>query len=322
MFPEKISFTCRKTQFVAAGLFLLACLPLIAEAFGNPHYVTLFTRIVILATVATSLNLLIGFAGMVSLGHALFFAIGAYAVAIPASHGITDGWTQLLLALLASGLVALATGVIAIRTSGMAFIMITLAFAQMFFFLMVSLRQYGGDDGLSVPQRSDFDILDLASAPTLFYVAFAVLLLTLYGVWRTYHSSFGYVLRGARSNERRMRALGFAVDKVRIATYVASAMIAAVGGLLFANLNAYVSPSYAAWTVSGDLVLMIVLGGAGTVLGPLVGAIFLLLFETWAPGLTEHWMLPYGLAIVAIVLSSRHGIYGSIARRFKKEVSR
>ena len=263
---------------------------------------------------ATALNLLLGYTGLVSFGHALFLGIGAYSVGIPAFNGIDNGWLQLLLVIAATGGVGALTGLVVLRTQGMAFIMITLAFAQMFYFLGVSLKEYGGDDGMSLPSRSVLAPLNLASDLQLYCLILALLIATLYLSWRLVNSRFGYVLRGIKSNERRMRALGFATERYKLAVYVVSGVVTGIAGFLLANLSSYVSPSSSAWTVSGELVVMVILGGIGTVFGGALGALALLLIEELLTMATEHWMAILGLMIVAIVLLAKNGIYGSLRR--------
>jgi branched-chain amino acid transport system permease protein len=301
-----------KTLFVCAIFLFFALVPLYAYLFKEVFYLTLFGRIMIYAIAASAVNLLVGYTGLVSLGHALFLGLGAYAVGIASFHGLNNGWAQLALALIGSGVVAYLTGLIVLRTTGMAFIMITLAFAQMAFYLGISLKQYGGDDGIRLEARSSMFPIDLSNNYNLYLLTFAVLCATTYGLYKFVHSPMGYTLRGIKQNERRMLAMGYNVRGYKLAAYVVSAMITSVAGFLLANLTSYTSPSYSAWTVSGDLVVMIVLGGMGTIIGPIVGATGLLLFEEWLSGLTQHWMAPLGLAIVLIVLTARKGIYGSL----------
>ena len=324
IFPDRIRL--RSARFIVVGIVfaLLTVVPFIAQALQQPYYVTLFARIVIYALAASSLNLILGYGGMVSFGHALYFGLGAYAVGILAYHGIDNGWLHLAVAVCACATVALLTGAIALRTRGMAFIMITLAFAQMFFFFALSLKQYGGDDGLTIAQRSDFTpLLNLQSNTTLYYTVWLLLVGFLYFTWRLVNSRFGMVLRGTRANERRMQSLGFPMLRYRLTAYVLSACVCGVAGFLLANLAKFATPAYMAWTVSGELIVMVMLGGMGTVAGPLVGAVALLLFEelmpAWLgaiqPGWKEHWMIVLGIAIVLIVLLARRGIYGLLAER-------
>jgi branched-chain amino acid transport system permease protein len=314
------------TLFAGAVLVLLAAVPLLAALFKEPFYVTLFTRILVFALAALGLNLILGFGAMVSFGHAMYMGIGAYAVGILSFHGVGSGWAHVGAALAAGVVVALAVGAICLRTSGMAFIMITLAFAQMLFFLAVSLRDYGGDDGLSIAARSDFGLFSLANPNVLYYTAYGLLLAVLFGLHRLIHARFGMVLRGCRSNERRMAALGFPTLRYKLAAYVLSALVCVLAGVLLANLTRFVAPSYMAWTVSGELIVMTVLGGLGTLIGPVVGATALLLLEEvlsslkfglpWLDTLiNQHWLALIGLFIVFVVLVLKQGLYGWLVAR-------
>jgi branched-chain amino acid transport system permease protein len=313
---------------VVAVLLLagLGALPLVAETMGEPFWITLFTRILVFAIAAMGLNLVLGFGAMVSFGHAMYIGIGAYAVGILSFHGIDSGWWQLLAALGVGALVALGVGAICLRTSGMAFIMITLAFAQMLYFLAISLADYGGDDGLPLAGRSRFGGLDLDDGTVLYYLAYAVLLTVLGGFWRLIHARFGMVLRGCRSNERRMATLGFPTFRFKLSAYVISALVCVLAGMLLANLTRFIAPSYMAWTVSGELIVMIVLGGLGTLVGPIAGATALLLVEEWLSSLklgvewldtlvNQHWLALIGLFIIFVVLVLKQGLYGWLVAR-------
>jgi branched-chain amino acid transport system permease protein len=303
-------------RIVAATVIaLLALVPVIASAIGEPYYVTLFTRILIVALAAVGLNLILGYGGLVSFGHAMYIGIGAYAVGILAHYGIDNGWIQVAAALLVGGIVAVVIGAVCLRTSGMAFIMITLAFAQMVYFLAISLKTFGGDDGLLINERSDFGLFSLRSNVALYYCALAVLMASLLGMARLVHSRFGMVIRGARSNERRMAALGFPMLRYKLTAYVLSALPCVIAGMLLANLTKFAAPSYMAWQASGDLIVMIVLGGMATVLGPVVGALALIVLEEILTSWTTHWMIVLGPAIVLIVLTAKKGIYGYIVDR-------
>jgi branched-chain amino acid transport system permease protein len=301
-----------KKLFVGALFLFLALVPVYAYVYKEAFYLTLFGRIMIYAIAASAVNLLVGYTGLVSLGHALFLGLGAYAVGISSFHGLTNGWAQLGIAVIGAAVVAFLTGLIVLRTTGMAFIMITLAFAQMAFYLGISLKTYGGDDGIRLEARSNLFPLDLSNNYVLYILTFSILCLTTYGLYRLVQSPMGYTLRGIKQNERRMLSMGYNVRGYKLAAYVISAAITSVAGFLLANLTSYTSPSYSAWTVSGDLVVMIVLGGMGTIIGPIVGAAGLLLFEEWLSGLTQHWMAPLGIAIVLVVLVARKGIYGTL----------
>jgi branched-chain amino acid transport system permease protein len=291
-------------------LAALAVVPVVAAAVEQPFWTAFFARILIYAIAASALNLALGYGGLVSFGHALFLGIGAYAVGLSAFHGIGSGWFHVLAAVAVAAAVGLVVGLISLRTSGMAFIMITLAFAQMGYFLLVSLKQYGGDDGLAVAATSRFGVLDLGSASTVYYAAWLVLLAVIAWLARVRVAPFGMALRGARQNARRVDAIGLQSHRVQLAAFVLSGVLCALAGVLLANLNAFVSPSTVAWTVSGELIVMVVLGGIGTVFGPLLGAFVFLGLEELLKGATEHWMAVFGPLIVLVALFGRRGIAG------------
>ncbi len=316
-------------RLVVAGavLAVLAIVPFVATWVGQPFYVTLVSRIMIFALAAVGLNLVLGYGAMVSFGHALYIGIGAYAVGMCSSYGVTNGWAHLAVALGVGLISSILIGLVCLRSSGVAFIMITLAFAQMFFFLAVSLRSFGGDDGLPLDARSNFGVVDLASNVTLYYAIFCVLVGTLYAFHRLIHARFGMVLRGCKMNERRMAALGFPTLRYRLAAYVISALVCVVAGVLLANLTKFVSPSYMHWTVSGDLIVMVVLGGMGTLMGPVVGATVWLVLEELLtsvkgglPGgmnelLSTHWLGFMGLFVLIVTLGLKQGLYGYLVAR-------
>ncbi|MDM0044408.1 branched-chain amino acid ABC transporter permease [Variovorax dokdonensis] len=309
----------------------LAGVPLLSLATGESYTMTLVSRMMIFALAALGLNLIVGFGGMVSFGHALYIGVGAYAVGILSFHGITNGWIHLAVALGAGAALATLIGLVCLRVSGIGFIMITLAFAQMMYFAAVGLKQYGGDDGYALPMRSDFGLLDLGNDVVLYYVILAVLCATLLAFHRLIHARLGMVLRGCKTNERRMRALGFQTLRARLATYVISALVCVLAGMLLANLARFVSPSYMQWSVSGELILMIVLGGAGSLMGPVVGAVAWLSMEevlsSGAWGLPEglrslvstHWLGVLGLVVVLATLSLKQGLYGWLQQREEKQ---
>lgn len=297
----------------AAVILAFIVLPLQALLGDNAFMLALMSRIVILAIAAAALNLVLGYGGMVSFGHALFLGLGVYSVAIPTFHGVDNVLIHVLITLIACGLTGLVTGAIALRTQGIAFIMITLAFAQMFYFVFVSLSPYGGDDGLRLASSSRLGAATLGDAGWLYGVSLAVLLGALYSTRRLVAARFGMALRGSRINETRMRALGFPTARYRLAAYVMSAMLCGIAGLLYANLTQFAAPSYMSWAMSGELIVMVVLGGMGSVMGPLYGAAALLLTEEVLKGFTEHWMIILGPAIVAVAVASRHGIAGLLS---------
>jgi branched-chain amino acid transport system permease protein len=311
MFPEAISIRSPRFWVVVLLLAGFAAVPVLAAVLNQPFYLSQFGRIMVYAIAACSLNLLIGYTGLVSFGHAMYMALGAYAAAILGFHEFNNGWLHLAAALGGAALVATLIGLVVLRTSGMGFIMITLAFAQMMYFLGISLKQYGGDDGLRLAARSALAPLDLTSATQLYLLTFGMLLVVMYGSWRLVHARFGYTLRGIHANERRMKSLGVDTLRFKLAIYVIAACIAALAGWLLANLTLYASPSYSAWTVSGELIVIVILGGLGTVVGPLVGALAFLLLEEGLAAWTTHWMAPLGIAIVLVVVLLRKGLYGS-----------
>jgi branched-chain amino acid transport system permease protein len=296
--------------FNAALLALLILVPLYASLASEPFLMTFMSRVLVFTIAAISLNMILGYGGMVSFGHALYMGLGAYCVGIMASHGINNGWLQVIVMMLACALVGLLTGLISLRTTGIAFIMITLAFAQMFYYLFVSLKPYGGDDGLPLDMRSNFTLFDLSSPTVLYYVALLAVVSSLYVCARTVDARFGMVLRGCRLNERRMKALGFATTRYKLLAYVWSCMLCGMSGVLYANLTGFTSPAYLAWPVSGELIVIVVLGGMGTIFGPLVGALTLLVSEEILKALTDHWMAVLGPLIVLVVLTAKRGLYG------------
>jgi branched-chain amino acid transport system permease protein len=313
VFPESIPLRSPRVIFVTFLVVFLAAVPAIATTIGGPFYITLALRMLIFALAAASLNLLLGYGGLVSFGHALYLGIGAYVVAILSFHGITSGWIHVIATLALSALIAFVTGLICLRTSGIAFIMITLAFAQMFFFLATSLKYYGGDDGLALARRSDFEpLFSIQSNTGLYYLAVVTLLAMLYLSWRLVHSRLGRVLRGAGSNSRRMQALGFPVLRYQLAAYVMAGSVCGLAGLLLGNLARFASPAYMAWTVSGDLIVIIILGGVATIIGPLLGAIAYVLLETLIAAYTQHWMIVLGPLILLVALFARRGLYGIV----------
>src|SRR5262245_30090188 len=327
--PVRAEWRLRSLRFWFAAAFLavLALMPAISHLAAQPYYLTLFSRIMILGLAALGLNLILGYGALVSFGHALYVGVGAYAVGILTYHGIGNGWAHLAVALAVGLVAAILIGLVCLRTSGMAFIMITLAFAQMFYFLGVSLKGYGGDDGLAIPTRSDFGILSLANPTVLYYVTFAVLVSTLYASHRLVNARFGMVIRGCKSNERRMIALGFPTLRYKLTAYVMSALVCVVAGVLLANLTRYASPAYMQWTVSGEIIVMIMLGGMSTLLGPIVGAAALIIIEELLSGLklglpwgldafiNSHWMAILGIFIVVVVLTMKQGLYGHLVAR-------
>ncbi|MGJ5035872.1 MULTISPECIES: branched-chain amino acid ABC transporter permease [unclassified Bradyrhizobium] len=297
---------------VVAGLVLL---PVYSNLSGNIFILTLFTRIVILALAAVSLNLIMGYGGMMSFGHAAYLGIGGYAVGILAQEGIGSGYAQFAVAIAISALYALVIGALSLRTRGVYFIMITLAFAQMAYYVASGLARYGGDDGLTVYKRSDFGgLINLGNRVQFYYLCLFCLLAVVVLIWRIVNSRFGLVLQGLRSNEQRMQAIGFPSKRYKLACFVIAGMLCGLSGALLANNTDFVSPAVMYWTRSGDLMVMVILGGMGTLMGPVVGSVVFLVLEEVLSQITEYWALIMGPLLLLIVLFGRGGIMGMLGR--------
>jgi branched-chain amino acid transport system permease protein len=298
----------------AALLAALALLPLYVHFSGDQFALTLFTRIVILALAAVSLNLILGFGGMMSFGHAVYLGLGGYAVGMLAHEHIYSGFIQWPVALAGCALFALVIGALSLRTRGVYFIMITLAFAQMAYYVISGISRYGGDDGLTIYKRSQFVApLDLSDKVQFYYLCLLLLFLSMYLVWRLVNSRFGMAIQGARSNELRMRAIGFPTYRYKLTAFVIAGTLCGLAGALLANHTDFVSPSMMYWTHSGDLLIMVVLGGMGSVIGPVFGAVVLLLLEEVLSGITEYWQIILGPLLLLVVLFARGGIFGLLA---------
>jgi branched-chain amino acid transport system permease protein len=313
-------------NIVAVALLVaLALLPVYAQLAHAPFVLTLFTRIVILAMAAVSLNLMLGFGGMMSFGHAAYLGIGGYAVGMLAHEGVFSGFVQWPVALLASALFALVIGALSLRTRGVYFIMITLAFAQMAYYIVSGIARYGGDDGLTIYKRSQFVApIDLGNKVQFYYVCLALLFGAIYLVWRLVNSRFGMTIQGARSNDTRMRAIGFPTYRYRLVCFVIAGTICGLAGALLANHTDFISPSVMYWTRSGDLIIMVVLGGMGSAIGPVFGAVALLVLEEALSGITEYWQIILGPLLLLVVLFARGGIDGLLGRisaKLRRKVS-
>jgi branched-chain amino acid transport system permease protein len=318
----------RRSISVAVAAIIFLILPIVVEFADEPYLITLLSRILIYALAAVSLDLMLGFGGMVSLGHAAFFGIGAYVVSISSFHafegtallswpieigGSENGLVIWPAAMFLSATAAVVIGALSLRTSGMHFIMITLAFAQMLYYFFVSLEAYGGDDGISLFSRNTFPGVDLGNDIQFYYLCLTVLAAFLFFSYRLVHSRFGMVIRGSKENERRMKSLGFPTFRYRLTCFVIAAAGAGMAGALIANQTEYVSPGLMHWTRSGEILVMVLLGGMGTLFGPVLGAATLLLMEEILSIYTEHWMVYLGPFLVLVVLFAKQGIYGLFA---------
>ena len=306
-----------------AVFLLLAIFPLVMQAMDGLFYVSLASRILIYAIAATSLNLVLGYGGMVSFGHAAFFGAGAFVVGIMSVEGIRSAWIAWPTAIIVAALAALVIGAMSLRTRGVYFIMITLAFAQMIYYIFVSLKTYGGDDGLSMPGRSTVGLgIDLRNDLVWYYLVLCLLALVLYGLHRLVNSRFGRVIDAIRENEGRAEAIGFPVYRYKLLCFVISGAVAGLAGALIANQSNYVSPSLLHWIQSGTLMIMVILGGVGTLWGGVIGATVLLALEhliadyrigwiaSLAPNYQDHAGLAVGIVLLTIVMLAPEGIAG------------
>ena len=300
----------------ALVLFVLfALMPPLASALNDPFYVLIGTRILAYAIAAMALDLILGYGAMVSFGHAAYLGFGAYAVAILQSYGINDLILQILFAIGISAVFALVTGAISLRTRGVYFIMITLAFGQMAFFFFISLSAYGGDDGVALAQRSTVLGMDLLRTDYgLYYVSLALLIALFTLCHRIVGSRFGRVLTGIRENPTRIEAIGFSPFRYQLTAFVISGCITAIAGVVLANQAQFVSPAFMSWHKSGELIVMVVLGGVGNLAGPIAGAVAALLLEEWLGALSENWKLYFGIFLVLMVLFSPQGITGLLRK--------
>jgi branched-chain amino acid transport system permease protein len=320
-----MSAKTRKKLAVCSGALLLALLPPVATIFGADYYISLFSRVLIYAIAAVSLDLLLGYGGMISLGHAAFVGVGAYVVGIFFYHsaemeplftspwlfqGSENGLFVLPMAMLVAGLFGLVIGALSLRTRGMHFIMITLAFAQMLYYFFVSLEKYGGDDGLSLYARSQLPGIDLGSDTQFYYLCFALLTAFVFFCSRLVDSRFGLVIRGIAGNERRMGGLGINPYPYQLTHFVIAAAGAGLAGALLANQTEYVSPGLLHWTLSGELMVMVLLGGLGSLYGPVLGAAAFLIMEELLGMWSEHWMLYMGPFLLLVVIFARRGLFG------------
>ncbi|MFM8547119.1 MAG: branched-chain amino acid ABC transporter permease, partial [Betaproteobacteria bacterium] len=290
-----------RTPLMVIVLSAFALVPVYCWMVDSVYPLTLFGRILVFALAAMGLNLAMGFGGMVSLGHAMYVGFGAYAVGIASALGIESGVAHLAIAAQVTAIVATPLGWIALRTQGIAFIMITLAFAQLFYYVFVSLRMFGGDDGMTIQKLSAFGPLT-ANKVAIYLSLVIALVAALWLLSRIVASRFGLVLRATMVSDRRVNAVGTPSLPYRLVAYVISAELCALAGYFLANLTSFVSPAYMAWTISGELIVMALLGGSATVFGPVVGATALILLEEGLKIFTDRWALVLGPVIVLIVV--------------------
>lgn len=290
-------------------LFLLSIAPFLFQWTNQPFLLDLLSRGLIIGIAALSLNLILGYGGMISLGHVAYLGIGAYCVGIPAYYDIYSGWIHLSLAVVTCASFALITGAVSLRTKGVYFIMITMAFSQMIYFIFLSLEEYGADDGLVIYARSEFPVwINMEGAISLYYWIFGLLILTLFFIHRLVRSRFGRVIIGSKYNDLRMQSLGFNTYGYRLTCYVISAVICGLAGVLLGNFTSFISPEMMSWTRSGELIFMVIIGGTGSLFGPLFGALSFLFLEEALSLITIYWHLIFGGLLIALVLFGKGGI--------------
>lgn len=289
-------------------LILLAAAPAIVMALNEPFYLEVVRRALILSIAVVSLDLLVGYCGMISLGHAAFLGLGSYAVGVLTKYGVHDGILQFVVAMVAAAVFSLIVGSVSLRVRGAYFIMITLAFAQLAYFFFISLTVFGGDDGMILYARSEFPFVDLYNEIALYYLVFGVFLLVLFFLYKLVRSRFGKVLEGIRQNERRMAAVGISVYRYQLTAFVIAGTICGLAGALLANHDEFVSPATMHWTWSGDLLVMAIIGGVGTLLGAVWGSLLYVFLEVILSGYSRHWHLVFGPCLVILALVTRRGL--------------
>lgn len=316
----------RETLGLLLVFILLALVPVLAEVTGQTSWTKLVGQVLIYGMAAASLNFILGYGGMVSFGHAAFFGLGGYVVGILYHHfdagtaflGLIPGTDQMLItlpaAVVVAGLAAALVGAMSLRTGGVQFIMITLAFAQMFFFLVISLKTYGGEDGIMVRRSNALPGLDMKDKATLYWVVLVIASAYYLFLRRLVNSSFGQIIAGIRQNDRRMAAMGISTFRYKLYAFILSGMGAGLAGALMVNFLRFASPDMMHWTRSGEMMVMVILGGVGTLAGPFIGAGVLFTLETTLARYTEHWMLPVGILLLVVVLTSKGGLMALIRK--------
>ncbi|APX13642.1 branched-chain amino acid ABC transporter permease [Tateyamaria omphalii] len=307
----------------------LPLVAVVAVVVDEPFTITLATRAAILALAAVGLNLALGLGGLVSLGHAVFFGLGGYAMGILASHAqsftpldlgfvMFDGTKSMpiiwLVAILVSALAALVIGLLALRTAGVYFIMITLAFGQMFYYFTISWPAYGGEDGLSIYVRNSFPGVNTLDPIQFFGLVFAVLAAVLWLMGRIETSPFGLAIGAARQNAVRVETVGLSPFRLRLVAFVISGAVTGLAGALFADLNRFISPTMFSWQMSGEFIVFIVLGGIGRLYGPVVGACLFVLLEHMLSGVSDFWLIYLGAVLLLVVLFARGGVIGALSK--------
>ena len=307
-----------KLWILIVSFLILAALPMVAESemIDEPFYIDLMARVMIFSIAAMSLDFILGYGAMISFGHALYLGLGTYAVGILAYYEFTNGWLQLLVCVSGTAIIAFIMGLISLRTSGIYFIMITFALAQMFYFLGISLEAYGGDDGLPIDSRSEFfSFFDLNEVWNMYYLILGTLMVTTIVLWKIINSRFGMVVRGSHSNDDRMQAIGFPTMKYRLTAFVIAGVVCGLAGFLLGNLTEFLTPEYMHWFRSGELMIMVMVGGMGTLFGPLFGAFAYIMMEDFLAHFTEYWQFYFGPILILLVLFAKQGLWGMLPGR-------
>jgi len=300
-----------------AALLIALAIALVLPVFGNDYLLVLASRLVIFAILAVSLDLILGYGGLISFGHAAYFGAGAYVTAALVVAGITNGLAHFALSLIVPALIAFAVAALSVRARGIYFIMLTFAFSQMLFYLAIGQQTFGGDDGMALARRSDLGFIDLANPVQFYYFALAVFAIVMVVCDRIARSRFGLVLLACRQNEVRLQTIGVPTYWYKVVAFTLSGGIAGIAGALVVNLNAYVSPNFLDWKVSGDLIMMVVVGGIGTLWGAPIGAAVFLLLQEVISKYTDHWMAVFGPLLVLVALFWRQGVFGLFFARRK-----
>ena len=316
------------------SLFILFFTAILAKILDEPYLITLLSRVIIFSIAAIGLNLVLGFGNLISFGHAAFFGFGGYISGILAIHAINSdlliSWpftfigsqnsiTIWLFTIFFCSLLALFIGILCLRTSGVYFIMITLAFAQMLYYFAISWPSYGGEDGFSIYVRTKLFSINTMDGLNFFFICFFWLLITLFIITKVVNSPFGLVLRATRFNLERVKSVGINPFKIQLSAFVLSGAITGIAGSLYVDLNRFVSPSLLSWQMSGEFIVFILIGGLGRIYGPIIGASFFVAFEQFFGSYTEHWQIFLGIIIISTVLFAKGGIIGFVIDYKKNE---
>jgi branched-chain amino acid transport system permease protein len=296
-------------------LGVLALAIIIPVLFAGSYSLGLITETLIFAIAAMSLDLLMGYGGLVSFGHAAFFGLGAYGTVLIAVKLGFSAWISALCGIGIATVGAAAIGFFCVRMTGVAFLMLTLAFAQLIFSVGVKWRAIGGSDGIGGLVKPDFIKWSLGDPLTMYLFTLAIFALALAAMRGIIASQFGHALVGLRENETRMRAMGFPTQRIRLVAFILAGFFAGIAGALYALFTGFISPDALSWGMSGMLLLMVVLGGAGSLVGPAIGAGVFLLMKHFVSSHTQHWLLVVGIIFVCCVMFFRQGIWGMLKRQ-------